>query len=76
MIIESLIKHKVSIFSEIPSEVQIQNNYLFWVHNELFNYLKNSLRLKAKEIIVGILLENSLILNIKKIKKGILLKLM
>lgn len=52
MIIESLIKHKVSIFSEIPSEVQIQNNYLFWVHNELFNYLKNSLRLKAKDNIV------------------------
>ena len=52
MIIENLPKHKVAIFSEINSEIQEQNSYSFWIHHEVLNYLKNSLRLKPKDNLI------------------------
>ncbi len=52
MIIENLDKHKVAIFSEFPENIHLQNNYFFRIHYELFNYLKNSLRLKPKDNII------------------------
>ena len=52
MIIENLPKHKVAIFSEINSETQEQNSYSFWIHHEVLNYLKNSLRLKLRDNLI------------------------
>jgi RsmE family RNA methyltransferase len=52
VIIENLPKHKVAIFSEINSEIQEQNSYSFWIHQEVLNYLKNSLRLKPKDNLI------------------------
>ncbi|MGC8815178.1 MAG: RsmE family RNA methyltransferase [bacterium] len=50
MIIETLPKHKVAIFSEIKSDNNQQDTY--WIHKEVFNYLKNSLRLKPKDNLI------------------------
>jgi RsmE family RNA methyltransferase len=52
VIIENLPKHKVAIFSEINSETQEQNSYSFWIHHEVLNYLKNSLRLKLRDNLI------------------------
>jgi len=52
MIIENLPKHKVSVFCEINSKVQEQNSYSFWIHHEVLNYLKNSLRLKLRDNLI------------------------
>jgi RsmE family RNA methyltransferase len=52
MIIENLPKHKVSVFCEINSKVQEENSYSFWIHHEVLNYLKNSLRLKLRDNLI------------------------
>jgi len=52
VIIENFPKHKVSIFAEINSELQEESIYSFEIHYEVFNYLKNSLRLKHKDNLI------------------------